>query len=249
MSRRRFYAPPDAISGTISGSPVELSADESHHLARVLRLGAGDEAFVFDGRGSEYLCRVVEASGKRARLEIIDALRDIVESPLDLTLGQALAKGEKFDLIVQKATELGVTRIVPLVTEHADVKVGDGQAGKRIERWERISLEALKQSGRRRLVEITRPVSVKDFKVLYASSLLLVLSERGGASISAAVSGASSAAKVAAMVGPEGGWSESELELLGEAGARFVSLGRRVLRTETAAIVAAALIQHALGDL
>jgi 16S rRNA (uracil1498-N3)-methyltransferase len=159
MARRRFYAPPEQVEGSV----ITLSHEESHHLSRVLRLRPGDSVFVFDGLGVERECEVAEVGSKGSRLRIIKILEDAVESPSRLTLAQAVARGEKFDLIVQKATELGVSRIVPLSTEHSDVKLSADQAGKRLERWRRISLEALKQCGRRRLVEVTPPLTVGEF--------------------------------------------------------------------------------------
>jgi 16S rRNA (uracil1498-N3)-methyltransferase len=244
MQRRRFYAPPEEISE----SGVILSRDETHHLARVLRLRAGDEVFVFDGRGREFLCRLADVESSRARLEIIQPLNDVVESRLDLTLAQSLAKGEKFDLVVQKATELGVRRIIPLATEQGDVKIDDEKASKRLERWRRISLEALKQSGRRTIVEIATPIALKDFLDSVAGAML-VFSERGGLRLHDALDGISKNSAITILIGPEGGWSDAEIALLVERGAKAVTIGPRVLRTETAAIVAAALIQHALGDM
>jgi 16S rRNA (uracil1498-N3)-methyltransferase len=249
MQRRRFYAAPDEIGATC----INLSRDESHHLARVLRLRDGDEAFAFDGCGREYRCRVSRVDAQAARLEIIEALAGAVESPLDLTLAQALAKGEKFDFIVQKAAELGVRRIIPLVTEHGDVRLNDERAEKRAERWRRIALEALKQSGGRRLVTIQAPATPSDFitptKAQSPSPVLLVFSERGGSAVNQALAEVSCTQPVIACVGPEGGWSDDELEMMASHGARFVTLGPRILRTETAAIVAVTLIQHRLGDL
>jgi len=250
MQRRRFYAAPESISE----SAIHLSSEESHHLARVVRLRDGDEAFVFDGCGREYRCRVAQADARAAQLEVVEALADEVESPLDLTLAQALAKGEKFDLIVQKAAELGVRKIVPLITANADVKLSDERAEKRAERWRRIALEALKQSGGRRLVEIQSPMALADFiaatqEQSAAPFVLLVFSERGGAAVSVVLSNEDYARRVIALIGPEGGWDTSELDLLAASGARAVTLGPRILRTETAAVVAVALIQHRLGDL
>ena len=246
MQRRRFYAAPDSING----STINLSPDETHHLARVLRLRPGDEAFVFDGRGREYRCAFQTIKNNQAKLEIIETLADEVESPIHLTLAQSLAKGEKFDLVIQKATELGASCVIPLVTEHADVKLSDEKSGKRTERWRRISLEALKQCGRRRLVEIKPPLALRDFLESSASAgTLLVFSERGGISITTALAGAIDKKNVTAIIGPEGGWSADELALFDERGAISITLGPRTLRTETAAIVAMALIQHALGDL
>jgi 16S rRNA (uracil1498-N3)-methyltransferase len=247
MSRRRFYAAADQVAG----STVYLSAEETHHLVRVLRMKAGDEAFVFDGCGVEYRCRFASLKNNRARLEIIEALGGEVEPPVRITLAQSLAKGEKFDFIVQKATELGVCTILPLVTGHADVKLDEAGARKRLERWRRVSLEALKQCGRRRLVEISAPLTLEQFCDTGARNLdtILVFSEQGGESLRSALEQASGQSAVAALIGPEGGWSDAELEMLTARGARRVTLGPRVLRTETAAIVAIALLQHALGDL
>jgi 16S rRNA (uracil1498-N3)-methyltransferase len=112
MPRRRFYATPDAISG----STINLSRDETHHLTRVLRLRPGSEVFVFDGCGKEYRCSFLTVKDNRARIEICEALSDEVDSSIHITLAHGLAKGEKFDFIIQKATELGVSNIVPLVT-------------------------------------------------------------------------------------------------------------------------------------
>jgi 16S rRNA (uracil1498-N3)-methyltransferase len=130
------------------------------------------------------------------------------------------------------------------------VKLSDEKSEKRLERWRRISLEALKQSGRRRLVDINPPLAIIDLLERHAvSRTLLVFSERGGASIKGALSEAVDKKNVIALVGPEGGWSVDELNLLSERGAKAVTLGPRILRTETAAIVAIALIQHALGGM
>jgi 16S rRNA (uracil1498-N3)-methyltransferase len=256
MSRRRFYATPDEIDG----STIKLSPAETHHLTRVLRLGFGEEVFVFDGCGREYRCGFAALERSCARLEISEELLDEVESAVHITLAQALAKGEKFDFIIQKATELGVSAVVPLATAHADVKLSDERSEKRLDRWRRISLEALKQCGRRRLVRIAPPVALKDFlgtvqtRDAGASDsrfprALLVFSERGGASITEALAHTVDKSAVVAMVGPEGGWSDEELTILDERGARAVTLGPRVLRAETAAVVAVTLIQHILGDL
>lgn len=247
MQRRRFYAPP----GNINGAVVVLPGDETHHLTRVLRLKPGDEAFVFDGCGREYRCDVVKVEEDCARLEVLDELLDAVESPLRLTLGQSLAKGEKFDLIVQKVTELGVSSIIPLLADQADVKLEDERLEKRLERWRRISLEALKQCGRRRIVEIRTPMSVKallDTEASDENGAVLVFSERGGANVDAALAEARAASAVTVLVGPEGGWSDDEFSLFAKRAVTSVTLGPRKLRTETAAIVAMTLIQHALGD-
>jgi len=252
MSRRRFYASPD----NVNGSAITLSQVETHHLTHVLRMTPGDHAFVFDGCGNEYKCIFRSISENNALLEITEALSDIVESPLKLTLAQALAKSDKFDFIIQKATELGVSSIVPLITRYADVRIEEQQIERRLERWRRISLEALKQCGRRRLVDITTPCTLPQFidqsgpiAADVARAALLLFSESGGVPITKALEGIQNSTTIVALIGPEGGWSDHELELLTARGAKSVSLGTRVLRTETAAVVALSLIQHLVGDL
>ncbi|HKF55443.1 MAG TPA: 16S rRNA (uracil(1498)-N(3))-methyltransferase [Blastocatellia bacterium] len=255
MNRHRFYASPPEISG----STITLSPEESHHLGRVLRLKSGDHVSAFDGLGSEYLCSVANASGNQATLDIIEPLADQVESHLSLTLAQALAKGEKFDFIVQKATELGVRRIVPIVTEHSDVRIADEKADRRLLRWQRIALEAVKQCGRRVLLQIEPPLAFTEFlncenprsdAALSAElPLMLAFTEKGGDPIGSVISAYRPGSPVVAVIGPEGGWSDLETRAMLEFGCQCVTLGRRTLRTETAAIAAVTLIQHALGDL
>jgi 16S rRNA (uracil1498-N3)-methyltransferase len=268
MQRRRFYASPEDIDD----DRVVLSADESHHLLRVLRLNHGDEVFVFTGLGEEYRCRFVNVEQKRATLEIVEALSDEVESPLQLTLAQALVKGEKFDFIVQKATELGVSRIVPIASEHADLKLNHEHAWKRIERWERISLEAVKQCGRRRRVEINQPQTLNEFLGVQrnaregvspdstqppgedsngraSQTAFIFFNERGGSSIRKALESFADKRAIAVLVGPEGGWSDAEIDAMSNCGWQAVTLGKRILRAETAALVAVTLLEHLAGDL
>jgi len=212
----------------------------------------GDDAFVFDGCGREYRCVFRTVQEDRARLDVQHELDESVESPLRITLAQGLAKGEKFDFIVQKATELGVASIAPLITRYSEVRFVEQLAANRLERWRRISLESLKQCGRRRLVQIEAPRTLSEFIAVETESSerkLIVFNERGGAPVAQALAGISTSSLVIAIIGPEGGWSDPELELLKQSSTTSVTLGRRVLRTETAAIVALTLIQHLAGDL
>lgn len=249
MQRHRFYAPPSSFNET----SVRLDAGEAHHLARVLRLVAGARVFVFDGAGVEYECEVARVARHEVELNLLRRLDDVVESPLRLTLAQALIKGDKFDWVIQKATELGVTRIVPLATEHSDVKLVKGRAEERAEqrlqRWRRISLEALKQCGRRRLVEICEPATFDDFCGSATQGARLILSERGGGSLAEVAAQLQGAERLSLCVAPEGGWSETEMRKASSCGFTPVSLGSRILRTETAAIAAVALAQHLFGDM
>jgi 16S rRNA (uracil1498-N3)-methyltransferase len=182
-------------------------------------------------------------------LNLLRRLDDVGESPLRLTLAQALIKGDKFDWVIQKTTELGVTRIVPLVTDHCDIKRSEERTGQRMQRWRRISLEALKQCGRRKLVEICEPAAFDDFCEAAAREACLIFSERGGESVAEVSAKFGDLNQLTICVASEGGWSESELRKAESCGFTPVSLGSRILRTETAAIAAVSLAQHIFGDM
>jgi len=256
MMRRRFYAPPEQFAP--DGATVELAREETLHLKNVLRLKAGDEAFVFDGAGNEYACIIAGEHGRveRVTLEVRGRVEpQRAESPLDLTLGVALLKGEKFDLVVQKATELGVWRIVPVVTKRADVRLREGRdaTAARLARWRRLALEAAKQSGRARLPEVCAPVEFASLFETEAGSDVeqrLMFTERGGRGLLETIAEwPTRPAKLFALVGAEGGWDDEELARAAGAGWLSITFGGRVLRAETAAIIVAGLLQHLCGDL
>ena len=240
MTRRRFFAPPSAFN--FNKRTVTLASDEARHLREVLRLKPGDEVQVFDGEGKEFRAAVAQARRECAELEIrdeIDAMRP--ESPLELTLAVALLKGEKFDLVVQKGTELGVKQFIPLITRHADIKLRDeADATKRVTRWQRIALEAAKQSGRAVVPDVTMPL---PFASIVRENSCLMFSERGGQPLNTDLK------TIIAIIGSEGGWSDEELDQARAENVSIVTLGGRILRAETAAIATAALLQHLYGDL
>ena len=244
MTRRRFHAPPNAFAQ----QTVTLAADEARHLRDVLRLKPGDEVYVFDGVGHEFRCEVSNVRRDVTELRI-DAEVDPAkpESQLQLNLCVALLKGEKFDLVVQKATELGVTKITPLITRYADIHLRDASdATKRVTRWQRIALEAAKQSGRAFVPEISLPVGFAE--ALEVEGFGVMFSERGGdqweSLVNQPVPGA-----VMALVGSEGGWSDEEIAAARAREFHVVTLGGRILRAETAAIAVTVLMQHRFGDL
>jgi 16S rRNA (uracil1498-N3)-methyltransferase len=253
MTRRRFYAPPSAFTPELDG--VTLASDEARHLRDVLRLKAGDEVYVFDGAGTEFLCQVGESRRDSAQLKVIrEAEPARPESTLQLTLAVALLKGEKFDLVVQKATELGVARVVPVITKHADIRLRDeSDATKRVARWQRIALEAAKQSGRAVVPEVHGPVAFASLIHSLAGGGAksgILFSERNGQTLSEATKkSAGKVSSLTALVGSEGGWADEELDTARDAGWDIVTLGGRTLRAETAAIAVAVLIQHLYGDL
>jgi 16S rRNA (uracil1498-N3)-methyltransferase len=241
---RRFFATPE----NFSENEIRLNEDESRHLRDVLRLRNGEQVAVFDGAGNEFLCSIEQIERKMVSLLILEKINaPSPESDLNLTLAVALLKGEKFDLVVQKATELGVKRILPLETARADVKIKDEKdVAKKLERWRRIALEAAKQSGRAVVPEIEKPIDFEDF-VKTSSGERIFFAERGGEELNQMSN--KDFEKLTIVVGAEGGWDEREIELARAEDFRIVTLGGRILRAETAAIVTIALVQHLFGDL
>jgi 16S rRNA (uracil1498-N3)-methyltransferase len=213
----------------------------------VLRLKPGALVAVFDGTGVEYEGIVAETHGRCVTVRVRARTVPAVESPLRLTLAQALVKGEKFDLVVQKATELGVARIVPLVTHRTIVGAYSPQ---RLERWRRIALEAAKQSRRTRLVQIEEPQPVRSLlEPLHEPALFCA--EREGAPLREIATQWAGAPprRLLIFIGPEGGWTDEEIAAARRAGALLLSLGPRILRTETAGLVVLSMVQFLWGDL
>lgn len=248
MSRRRFHAPPTNFD--FATQTLRLGADETRHLRDVLRLKTGDDAYVFDGAGREFRCKVVSVKRDTVELRIEEEAEPAkAESPLTLTLGVALLKGEKFDLAVQKTTELGVNRVVPLMTRYADIHLRDeADASKRVARWQRIALEAAKQSGRAVAPQVSAPIAFETFvSGTKEAALRLMFSERGGSGLSVLTGRKTQV--VTAVVGSEGGWSDEEIEQARAEDFQIVTLGGRILRAETAAVVVTSLLQHLFGDL
>ncbi|MDQ6788565.1 MAG: 16S rRNA (uracil(1498)-N(3))-methyltransferase [Acidobacteriota bacterium] len=244
---RRFYASPQ----NFQNARITLGFEETRHLRDVLRLSESEQIQVFDGEGKEFLCNIDKIEKRETRLEIIKEIAPkSTESNLELTLAVALLKGEKFDLVVQKAVELGVSNIVPLITKRADVKIRNANDGaKKLERWQRIALEAAKQSGRARLMKIEAPIYFEKFLTIFASARpgsenFILFAEKDGESFSQIKAGK----KITAIVGAEGGWEDSEIEAARKKGFQIVTLRGRILRAETAAIAVAAVLQHRFGD-
>jgi 16S rRNA (uracil1498-N3)-methyltransferase len=249
MTRRRFFAPPEALENEI----ISLSIEEGRHLRDVLRLKNGDEASVFDGQGKEYSCVIIETGTSKIapRLEVLEKVSPPApESPLDLALAIALLKGEKLDMVVQKATELGVNRIIPIATALSDVRIPSGSdLTRRVIRWQRLALEACKQSGRARVPEIEQPI---DFVTLVetekSKSTRVMFAERMGLGLDEALV-VDKIESLTAVVGPEGGWNDDEIEMAKAAGWKVITLGGRIMRAETAAIAISVLLQNRFGDL
>lgn len=235
---RRFYAPPK----NFHDETVSLSHEETRHLRDVLRLSVGETVHVFDGDGREFSCRIDEIKKRETILQIVKEVRPSAPvSNLDLTLAVALLKGEKFDLVVQKSVELGVTKFVPLTAKRTDIKLKESD--KRHMRWQKIALEAAKQCGRADLMKIEKPLSFEQFLPVADGSKIL-FAEKGGE----AFSKIKKDKKITAVIGCEGGWEDSEIESAKTFGFQVVTFGGRILRAETAAISIAAILQHRFGD-
>lgn len=250
MTLRRFYAPKIAFAS--DGKTVTLGADEARHAHDVLRLGAGDELFVFDGEGHEYRGVIAELTSRSATLNVLEQIQPTSpESSLHFILAVALLKGEKFDLVVQKATELGVTRLTPLITARADVRIREpADARRKADRWARIAFESAKQCGRAQLMLVDPPMNLDEFfRSITDVQMKLTYTARDGDPHADLARTDVKNARIAAMVGPEGGWTDDELKQASAHACKIVTLGGRILRAETAAIAVATLLQHRFGDL
>lgn len=239
---RRFFSPKE----NFNFRTIKLNADETTHLRDVLRLRVGENVQVFDGEGKEFFCEIETISKRETILKIIEEISPPAPiSDLDLTLAVALLKGEKFELVVQKAVELGVRTFVPLMTKRCDVKIKNAQDfDKKLERLHRITLEACKQSGRADLMKIEDLTYFHEY-LGSAEGTKILFSERNGESFSSI----NSTKKITAVIGSEGGWDDSEIEAARHNNFRIITFGGRVLRAETAAISIAAILQNHFGDL
>ena len=240
---RRFYAPPERFQD----DTVMLDPEETRHLARVLRLGVGERVEVCDGRGRNVEARITELDPKGAQLRVLRELAFWGESPLRLVLGIGLAKGEALDGVIRQATEMGVQRLIPFVSERSE-RVTPERARRRRERWQRLTREMIKSCQRSVLPEIE---AVQDFAGILAGSeevkLIFWEEERGGGLQALLARPRPGAVRV--LIGPEGGFSAAEVDQAQAAGFGVASLGPRRLKVETAALAALALLQHAWGDL
>jgi len=225
---------------------LDLTGTAANHISRVLRLRAGASLILFDDAGGEYAAIIDAFTRDAVRVTVGDFLPVDRESPLRVTLAQGVSRGERMDVVVQKATELGVKRIVPILAERTVVRLNAGQAANRLRHWRAIAIAACEQCGRNKLPEVAAPMSLQEFLVSdYPEGLRLVLSPQ--ATLRARDLPASSAATL--LIGPEGGLSDAEQAAALAAQFAGLSLGQRILRTETAALAALAVIQQQLGDL
>lgn len=230
------------------GAQVEIRGSAAEHVSRVLRLGVGDAVTLFNGDGSDYPAKINALRRGGVEVEVLAVAPARAESPLALTLVQGIARRERMDLVVQKATELGVAAIVPVIAARSVVRLDSEARAARLAHWRGIASAACEQCGRARVPAIAAPESLADWlqRPPAAGLRRMLLAADADASLVAAATGAQA---VELLVGPEGGLEDAERDAARAAGYRACQLGPRVLRSETAAVAALAVLQAVAGDL
>ena len=242
---RRFIVP-----FNLTTEHVALTDNLAHRILRVLRMKVGDQILLCDPRGVEWVAEIVGTEIDVVRVKLLEPIFSRPEPKTFVTLFQGIPKGDKMDFIVQKATELGVQRIVPMFTRRTVVQLSPDKAKSKRERWQRVAVSATEQSGGKIVPEIALPLPFrKALDEAAKSDLWLLFYEAAEEPLREVVAPFKDASHVAIMVGPEGGFEPSEVAEAKRMGAQIVSLGKRILRTETAAIVAVALVLYELGQL
>ncbi|MGO2132397.1 MAG: 16S rRNA (uracil(1498)-N(3))-methyltransferase [Halomonas sp.] len=228
----------------IAGGEVVLPEGPARHVARVLRLGPGAPLTLFDGNGTEARAILIEAERKRVVARVESVAEGQGESPLAVHLGQAISKGDRMDYAIQKAVELGVAAITPLYTEHGDVRLKGEREAKKLAHWQAVAASACEQCGRATLPPVHPPMALADWLAQRNEPLRLVLHP----GTPGALERQDSPTSAALLIGPEGGLSAAEVANAQAADFNALTLGPRILRTETAPVVALALLQDRFGD-
>lgn len=229
-----------------AGDDVSLEGDRAHYVCRVLRLSAGDRLTVFDNGDFDYPATITSASKRQVTLTIGEGKANHRESPLAVRLLQGVARGDRMDFVVQKATELGIREIVPLLTDFSVVRLSAARAARRRQHWQNIARSACEQCGRSRVPTIAEPTDLLAYlQTESEAATRLMFSPLGAAKLTELEPGSP---PLDILIGPEGGLSANEVKSAQAAGFRSVSLGPRTLRTETAAIAALAALQTCWGD-
>ena len=240
-----FFVTPEQVKENM----IFIEGSDVNHIKNVLRMKAGEELEVSDGEKRKYLCEIDNMSSEEVCLLIKEELKVETELPSKLYLFQGLPKSDKMELIVQKAVELGVYEIVPVATKRAVVKLDDKKAAKKVERWQAIAEGGAKQSGRNVIPEVKNVMSFKE-AVAYAKELDVVLVPyelaEGMNETKEIISNIKPGQSVGIFIGPEGGFETSEVEHAMENGAKAITLGRRILRTETAGLTTLSILMYHL---
>jgi 16S rRNA (uracil1498-N3)-methyltransferase len=242
----RFYVPHPHIENEL----LKIEGDEVKHIRKVLRLKAGDEIGIFNGEGKEYEGKIIEEGPSSVEIRIQNSFISEKESHLEITLAQSLLKGEKMDYLIQKATELGVKEIIPFFSSRSIPRFEKSVSLKRQRRWEKIAVEASKQSGRAVVPKINPLQDYSEMiKNISPDFLGLVLWEKEGAKLKEIFEGSKEKRKIFFIVGPEGGLSQEEVVLAKQNDFVPVILGKRILRSETASLCLLSILQYEWGDI
>ena len=239
MRMSRFY-----LDAPLTPGEQLLDGDLAHYIGRVLRLGPGAQVQIFNGSGEEWPGEILEVSKRQVRLALAQPFAGMPESPLQIHLGQAMSRGERMDWAIQKAVELGVSQITPLFTERCEVRLQGERADKRHQHWQQIAVSACEQCGRSYVPLVQPPMALADWLSALEADLKLVLHHRTEQELRSLPAPAS----LGLLIGPEGGLSSSEIGQAEAAGFHAARFGPRVLRTETAPVVALSIAQQLWGD-
>ncbi len=239
-SAPRIYLP----LATQAGTRLPLDENNATHLLRVLRMNEQDAVRVFNGQGYEFTARLCEVQKKSAQVELLDCLRHEPLPRLQLHLGQVVSKGDRMDFTIQKATELGISDITPLWSERCEVRLKGERLDKKMEHWRNVAIAACEQSGRTWVPTIHEPVYFLDWAAARQDDIRLLLHPHQQKPLRDYPLPAS----IALLVGPEGGFSDTEVEQAVQTGFAGLTLGPRILRTETAALAALSVLQFQWGD-
>ena len=238
----RFFVSPEKVRDNLI---VIDDRDDLHHMIKVLRLSEGDEIDISDCNEWEYRAKLVYLDKEQAEARILDKQKFSAEPSIAVTLFQGIPKQGKMELIVQKSVELGVKEIVPVFMDRT-VVADKGNFGKKIQRWQKVSDEAVKQCRRGIIPEVCKPMKTDDVLKRFGDFDLVLFpyENESGVTIKDVLRGCEGVKSIAVIIGPEGGFSDAEAEAVVEAGGRSVSLGKTVLRTETAGMAALAMIMY-----
>ena len=243
MSNLRFYNP----TNLVIGATIKLSDNAATHATRVLRLEVSDEIVLFNGDGNDYTCAIISIKKTEALVIVKSLLPMTNESPLNITLLQGISSGDRMDYTIQKAVELGVTAIVPIITTRSVVKLSNERAEKRLEHWQNVVHAACEQSGRAFVPQVAAPISLSAWLANspHSNSTRILLNPIGALRLAALPK---PTGHIELLIGAEGGLSQSEIDTAISQGFKSVILGARILRTETAALTAIAAMQTLWGD-
>ncbi|WP_205960830.1 RsmE family RNA methyltransferase [Pseudoramibacter porci] len=240
-----FFVSPEQING----DKIEVTGENFHHMIDVLRIGKQEKFEVCDGKGKDYLCQIDEQKPSEKRLTacILDTYPSENELPYRLVLYQGLAKGKKMDEIIQKGTELGISDFVPFESKFCVVHLKEDKTiEKKVERWQKIAKSAAQQSKRGRVPRVHHPIMLSNLDQLHGKSLIAYENERDYSLKAAVQKWDDQVDQINILIGPEGGFDEEEVSILENIGVERISLGKRILRTETAGVVLCAQLNYAL---